>query len=188
MTSTQGSAGGQPTPTKAPPPTQPKNRYSFKLGLWILAVVAATALVVWITIALLRSTSSGDVQETPGSISPPTIDRLEQLEPCASLAPDSNLGKELRAARKVIVDGRCDPDPDAPVGAYPSARQAVGRSVAQLRNGTLVSGECTVDGQEISNQAGASSKLWIRFGIEGKAGAAYIPAIWVQGEQSLKQC
>jgi hypothetical protein len=100
---------------------------------------------------------------------------------------ESAPARELAAASDVVVDGRCDPDPKAPVGVYATPSQDEGPRLAQLSNGTVLDAECLAEGDEISNQAGAKTTQWVRFATVDDE-TAYIPAVWVQGEEVLDAC
>jgi hypothetical protein len=80
----------------------------------------------------------------------------------------------------VIVDGTCDPDPEAPVGIYPQPNQTEAPSVAAAQNGEVLRAWCVeLDGQFISDVRGEEygSAEW--HGVTTTSGiAGFIPKVW----------
>lgn len=119
---------------------------------------------------------------------PPLEDSLglSQVKPCQEVSIASDLGRKLTAAKVVMVDGRCDSEPDTPTGAYSGPNQGT-QVLEQLANGRILTAVCAVQGQERGNIKGIRSTVWIRYTTrDGQE--AFVPAIWVKGDGGLKIC
>lgn len=91
----------------------------------------------------------------------------------------------------VIVDGRCDVNPKAPVGLYLEPTQQ-STALGEARSGDVITAECMVKGERIVNSVssagdGADPELWVRLKLDVNP-VAYVPATWVLGEKALKGC
>lgn len=113
-----------------------------------VALLAAIGLIVW------QYCPQGNSAEPSGHPGPtPTIgltmkERLEAaVEPCRLLDADFDLAKERRSKIPVVVDGRCDKEPDRPVGAYAEPKRA---SASSFRPGDLIAVECPTRGERLT--------------------------------------
>jgi hypothetical protein len=100
----------------------------------------------------------------------------------------------------VVVDGRCDNDPSAPVGLYGEPNQLTD-ALASAVTGTVLRAECLESGDLIQDASGAGSEKWVRFDFGaayneldiltenvGGGDIAYIPEAWVDGDERLQNC
>jgi hypothetical protein len=113
-------------------------------------------------------------------------------------------GDELQAPEgMVVVDGRCDNEPEQPAGVYaePSRKS---RALGQAATGALLPGTCVASGEYTQDAAGVGSELWVRFDLGQALGSgsvtpieggnlgggdiAYIPETWVDGDDQLDAC
>jgi hypothetical protein len=89
----------------------------------------------------------------------------------------------------VVVDGRCDTDPDYPVYFYTGPEQLEDRDVSSADTGDAFPAECIVpNGQSRSSfdpRTGErqSSSEWVKV-VLPSGNEAYVPGVWVQGDQS----
>lgn len=103
----------------------------------------------------------------------------------------------------VRVDGSCDPDPSAPIGIYPSAKQA-GQPLALVHTGDELTVQCYVSNGELikdvrdSTTAGdqniGSSSVWLKVqspdGTVGKIPETWtgFPGIAVMASLGIREC
>lgn len=121
---------------------------------------------------------------------------------------DSGLvcGQELSATpAHVVVDGRCDSQPDKPVGIYAEPIQS-SQALARAATGAQLPASCRVSGQYIRDADQQGTIWWVRVDLGralaakdgrvsvipgitlGGGDAAYIPDIWVDGDGALPKC
>lgn len=127
----------------------------------------------------------------------------ENIEPSETqpTAQEMVCDDELESKRgTVIVDGRCDADPNAPVGVYGEPSQQTDALAAAI-TGTVLRAECLEGGDLIVDASGDGSKKWVKFDFGaaysdldilaqnvGGGDYAYIPEAWVDGEERLPNC
>ena len=178
-------------PQPEPPPPESRRWLWVSLVIALIVVVAGllAGLVFWPDDDRPTTQPSSSPGNSSGATSGvPTGRTLEEVvERCTTLPPDSELAKQLRAKNQAIVDGRCDNDPDAPVGAYIRAVQT-GRAVQRLSTGDVISNICRAETTvPLKDKDGHASSTWV--GFDAAAGnRAYVPAIWTQGEEGAKKC
>jgi len=111
---------------------------------------------------------------------------FQSVRPCDELPEGAPLAEALKRSSTVVVDGRCDSNPEAPTGVYDQPDQSsVGLDT--IPNGTVINDACITIGQSLQDQAGSTSAIWIRY-TYSESGEGYVPAIWVQGEDGLEAC
>lgn len=101
----------------------------------------------------------------------------------------------------VVVDGRCDLDPMTPIGIYPQPEQIADTAFAQAATGAELTATCVVEGEELQDLSELASGIWVQIDLAssqkeleilvkniGDGPGAYIPGIWVDGEEKLEAC
>lgn len=88
----------------------------------------------------------------------------------------------------IEVDGRCDRDPDAPVGVYPRASQ-IGQSIFRVFNGDQVEVICYEEGQTIQDLNSNSSEAWLL--VDNGESQGFMPEVYagfLVTEQMVDMC
>lgn len=128
------------------------------------------------------------------------------LSGCTDEGPKENTsqqvcGDELDTREgMVVVDGRCDTDPTAPIGVYTGPDQST-RAFATATTGAELFAYCVTEGEPIQDLSGEGGTQWVQIDsgrsqdnldFDREAGVGdgplYIPGAWVDGEQGLKAC
>lgn len=146
-------------------------------------------------------TAAASASPSPEGLATPTIGETTDSDRyCnATLSHDDYPAEE----GTVVADGRCDGDPEAPIGIYPNPRLESGEAVAIVKTGAVLVALCKDDsGERIQNVALEASRMWVKVDLkkayaeeenEGLIGKksdgdeGYIAATWVNGANTVKE-
>lgn len=186
LSETTGERASEPqTPSSSPD----RHRWAMKQWLLVVAGVIAGGAIAAILVTLSQDdpTNSPVSNQTLTGAASSQSPTLDPVPPCSSLPPDSQLAKQLRTRRQVIVDGRCYPDPTVDLGtqADPSRDTA---DVGLASTGTILEDVCLKHGQLTSDQVGTKTEDWVRFKARRSTSGIYISAVWVPGERGASPC
>ncbi len=149
--------------------------------------VVLAAVVGGIFVLIAAYIQSGGSSNSNEQVEPPAdITVLSQLQPCHGLPTDPPLAMQLRAREQAIIDGRCDSKPTTPVGAYPATNRD-SAAVTSLDTGYILENICLQSGEIIQDMVESKSSIWVRFQLDPRR-QAFVPAIWVQGEDGGQPC
>ena len=187
---------------------------SIEAPTWKRHLRKGTVLLAGSSAMLLAAACGGTGEINPGpsaTATAATPSAGESARPTSEQSTDPDLycndtlsHDDYPAAKgRVVADGRCDGDPEAPIGVYPDSRIEKGKSRAVVKTGAVLVAICKKDnGERIQNVALEASRTWIKVDL-GKAyeadendgliekksdgNEAYIAATWANGADEVKE-